>query len=167
MAQAQLQEKPETNARSDAGAKVTVGCKMPNGLIIRGYREVTVSIPVQNTGVMRDVKEFHWSGDTEKDQMTIFGTATPFGQMPKCLIIGGFAITSDVPKDLWDQWFAANRTGELVKRGLIFAFDRAADAQDHAKAHASTRSGLEPIDATAPAKKMPGELRGIEPSTVR
>ncbi len=162
MAQAQpsLNEHPSaaTKERSDAGAKVTVACKLPGGIVLRAYVESSESEAVLGGGT-REAKVFRWNGE----EATVFGVSVPFGQVPKCLIVGGYALTPNVPKDLWDNWLAANRNSDMVKHRLIFAHERADYAQDKAKEHEATRSGFEPIDPANPGKK----IRGIEKADIK
>lgn len=144
--------------RSDAGAKVTVACKLPAGLVLRGQKKVQEREAVLGGGV----REFDVWRPTGA-MVEILGTATPYGQAPKTLIIGGYALTHNVPKDLWDNWLEGNAEGSLVKNKIVFAYEKAADAQDAAKDHESTVSGFEPIDPENPGKKV----RGIEKATVK
>jgi hypothetical protein len=154
---ARAPEPPPPEA-SRSGAKVTVACKLPAGLVIRAHKLCRESEAVMGGGT-RDYDVYRWSGE-EKDEAHIFGNATPFGKAPKCLIIGGYALTPNVDKDIWDNWFEANRNGAMVKNGLIFAYEK----PDHAQAEALNRenvlSGMEPIDPDNPGKKV----RGIEKS---
>ena len=159
MAQVALQERaPGGHERSDAGAKVVVACKLPAGLMIRGYAKSQEREAVMGGGT-RDFEVFRWTGE----EAQIFGTATPFGMAPKCLIVGGYALTPNISKDLFDSWMAANKDGELVKKNLIFAFERAESTQAAAKEYTATLSGFEPIDPDNPGRK----IRGIEKSDVK
>lgn len=159
MAQAQAQaQQPANTERNQAGAKVTVACKLPAGLVIRGYVKTTEREQVLGGGT-RDYDVWRWSGEEQE----VFGPATPHGMAPKCLIVGGYALTHGVSKDLFDSWYAANKDGDLVKNRLIFAYERPEDAQAAAKDHRTTVSGFEPIDPDKPGLKV----RGIEKATVK
>lgn len=155
MAQQSSQQPQE---RSDAGANVTVACKLPAGIVMRGYTKRTEREAVLGGGT-REFDAFRWSGE----EAVIFGTAAPFGQAPKCQIVAGFAITPNVKKDLFDNWYAANKDGELVKRNLIFAYDSIDRVHGRARENEKALSGFEPIDPEAPEKKVKGIARGERP----
>jgi len=140
--------------RSDAGAKVCVACKLPAGLVIRGHDKRTEREAVMGGGT-REYDVYRWNGE----EAEIFGVAAPYGQAPKCLIVAGYALTHNVSKDLFDNWYAANKDGALVKNKLIFAYESADRAQACAKEHEKTISGFEPIDPENPGKKVRGIVK--------
>lgn len=144
--------------RNDAGAKVTIACKLPAGVVLRGQKKQTEREAVLGGGV-REYEAWRPTGE----QVEIFGTAVEFGKAPKTQIVFGYALTHNVSKDLWDNWFEGNKDSPLVKNKLIFAYEKAHDAQDAAKDHESTVSGFEPVDPENPGKKV----RGIEKATVK
>ena len=76
----------------------------------------------------------------------------------------GFGFTRDVPKALFDGWYADQISAgtDLVKNNLVFAessMERARSRADEWKP--STRSGMEGLD---PKNPMPGEAHKIEPT---
>ena len=134
---------------------VSVACKLPNGVILRGFRFETFQRPVIGGG-MREVKEAVQTGEVFK----INGNAAPYAQ-PLLDAEGNpiqleqsFAITRDVPKDFWDRWLEQNKDTPMVKHGLIFAAPAAKplELRAAAKAHRDNRHGLEPIDTHPDAK---------------
>ncbi len=42
------------------------------------------------------------------------------GQVP---IVAGYALTSGIDKDVWDEWWARNQDADIVKRGMILAHE--------------------------------------------
>ena len=65
-------------------------------------------------------------------------------------IVGGHGLTNGVPKDLFEAWLKKNHALQFVRNGLVFMHDNAKSAESIAKERRNTRSGLEPIDPTAP-----------------
>jgi hypothetical protein len=129
-------------------ATVSVGCKLPSGLILRrfewheetelgpiGSRTVRVSRPVAGS-------EFHIKGNAELNHMPA-GMIDRFGAN---LFPGGFAVTEGVPADLWSAWHEVMRDSQMCREGLIFALADPAEAAAEARTRASLRSGFEAID---------------------
>lgn len=133
------------------GGKVTVACKMPNGLMLRVFNEVEVSVPLFGGGT-KTVKEYQEVEGAPRVQ--IKGTAVAFGQTPRAAMAGGYALTPNVDAEFWEQWLAQNRTSDMVRNNLIFATKQPAQARDKAKEQAGIKSGLEPLN---PAMKQKGE----------
>jgi hypothetical protein len=131
---------------------VTVACKLPHGLVLRVFNMVEAQEPVMGGG-FRKVKV----AQERPERAEIKGWAHPQNHAPKAPLIGGFALTAGVDKDLWDTWKTQNAESDLVKNGLIFAHEKADSVQDQAKDQRALRSGLERLDP----KKLP---RGIEKS---
>jgi hypothetical protein len=71
---------------------IVVACKLPNGLDIGGFV----------------LKGAH---SAMLDQTTLKPMGT--GQ------IGGYAITHDVPDDVWERWLRDNRNSPIVTNGLV------------------------------------------------
>ena len=126
---------------SSAGAKVTVACKLPHGLILRLFEMESANEPVMGGGY-REVKRARQTGSTVR----VNGNAVPFGVRPDHPIVAGYALTHGVDKDFFDEWMKQNRDSDIVKNHLVFAYERAESARDAAKDHAKQRSGLEPIE---------------------
>ncbi len=102
--------------QSNSTATVTVGCKLPHGLLL----DITQHGEPQ--------ARFRVKGSNS------------------AAIIGGFGITPGVPKDLWDRWVAKNAQLEFVRKGLIFAYEKSDATRGQAKDNAELSNGLEPID---------------------
>lgn len=141
-----------------AGGKVTVACKVPNGIIIRAFEWNEEDVPVFGGGVKREQV-----ARPTGEQIKINGPAYPFGTLPRWRIIAGYAMTEGVDVDLWKIWLQQNKKSALVTGNQINAFEKTADAEAWAKECRGVRSGLEPINpGTVKDKKgreIPADLR--------
>ncbi|NTA27404.1 hypothetical protein [Allorhizobium ampelinum] len=126
---------------------VTVACKIPNGLILRVFNMVEHDEPVMGGGT-KTTKRAHQLGQS----VTIKGPATPFGQAPKVVTAGGYAINTGIDADFWNAWIEQNKDHEAVKSGLIYSMARQDSASKEAESRASVKSGLEPLDPEKPMK---------------
>lgn len=141
---------------------VTIALKHPHGIILQAY-EMVDSGEVTPHGY-RSMKIAQQVGAP----FTLNGNAVSIealksGRMPEHQIVGGFALTPGVPRDLWENWFSANKNGDLVKNGLIRALGTENDARDYARQNAAIESGLEGIDPADPGKRT--GIRRIERGT--
>ena len=137
---------------------VSVACKMPNGLILREMSREDTQEPVLGGG-MRSVTYHRPTGE----QVAIKGTSGVYGQPAPILTAGGFRITKDVPKAIWDSWYEHNQKSDMVRNGLIFASEKYEDTKAFAREHESAMSGLEGIDQNNPGKHVRGIVRGDKP----
>jgi hypothetical protein len=134
---------------------VSVACKMPNGLILRGMDRTIVPELVQGGGV-REVVCFVPNGE----QIVLGGTSARVGDpRPPLLTASGYRVTPNVPKQLWDDWYAANKNSDLVRNRIVFASEKAEDVQAFGRQHDTVVTGLEGIDPRNPQK----HVRGIAP----
>jgi hypothetical protein len=120
---------------------VTVACKLPNGLILRGFRMDSVYESVMGGG-QREVKIAHEVGEP----VYINGNAHLQNEAPNCEISNGAALTHGVDKDFWDLWLSQNKDHLAVKNGLIFAHEKPVNATAEAREKAGVKSGLERLD---------------------
>lgn len=130
---------PRTNEPA-TGATVTVALKHPNGIVIQAQEQGEAHEPVMGGGT-RPIKVWRGVGK----QYVINGAASSFGEAPKHLVIGGYAMTPGIPKDVWENWRETHGDSPLLQNGLIFAHESAGHSEGHAKDGAALRSGLEPI----------------------
>ena len=146
-----------TTKTGHAGQKVTVACKVPNGIVIRAFEWKEEYVPVFGGGVKLE-KVARPTGD----QVLIHGPATAFGEQPKVLVVGGYALTPNVDAELWEIWLEQNKNSDLVKKNQVTAYERDG-AAGFAKEHASTRSGLEPVNPgivkDKDGKERPADVR--------
>lgn len=126
---------------------VSVACKMPNGLQLRNFEMTSRQEPVMGGGT-REVKFAAHTGES----VTVYGPATPFGQAPRCLIVGGYAITPGIDADFFAKWLKDNAESDIVKNRVVFAHEKNDVTTDKAKAQAEVKSGMEPVDQNNPGK---------------
>jgi hypothetical protein len=118
-------------------ALISVGCKLPQGLIIElGYKIVP-------GGVERgpDYQQIQLAGANQHS--TIVGTLR--SPSPRDLRPG---ITNNVDEALFDAWMKAHANTNIVKNGLVFKAKNAGEATAKAADIAQKPSGLEAIDPT-------------------
>ena len=132
--------------KSSAGAKVTVACNIPSGIRIRPYRMVPATEPVMGGGV-RETQRAEPIGEG----VLIKGPGHEIDKAPRAAIVGktdlaqGYAITTGVDKDLWDNWYSYNKDSQLIRNRCVFAFEKRNDTLAMARESEGTLSGLEPF----------------------
>lgn len=144
-------------SKGKAGGRVTVACKLPHGLLLRVFRMIEQHEPVMGGGT-RTSKVAQQMGEAVR----INGCRVPHGETAPFIIAGGYALTPNVDSDLFDLWIEQNKDADAVKNNLIYAHARQDGAQDWAREHKATRSGLEPINPDKRAKD-PRMVKGIKP----
>jgi hypothetical protein len=146
-----------------SGDTVVVACKLPAGVILRVFRmEDRETILAAGSRVVEKIAVPF--GQT----VTIRGNAVDPAQLMQGVfpehVFGqtGYALTHDVPREIWDLWYEQNKESDLVRNGLIFAHATERSARDQARDGAKLLSGLEPIDPKDPGAKT--AMRGaIQP----
>lgn len=138
---------------------VTVACKLPHGLMLRAFRQ-----PAEAAKRLADGRPDPMTPAAELDEalgsFVLNGFSFPQGEAPTALLSGGYAITSGVPKNLWDAWLAQNAGSDLVRNKLVFAHEKADAAMGFSREHAENKSGLERIDPTKPSRGIATATRG-------
>lgn len=125
-----------------------IACKMPNGLILRLFEWVEREVPVMGGG-MRLVRQARETGA----RVTINGPAHPFGVSPLAKVVGGYALTYNVPAEFFDKWMEQNHDTDLVKNKIIFAQPTIDRVEAQAYEQRTVRSGMEPL-----ARDTSGEM---------
>lgn len=146
------------------GETVVVGCKIPNGMVLHLDRMVEFKQPILGGGVekgeiaQRLPDTFRLNGNSV--------ALNPDGRVTEIdhRIIGGYGITTGIPRDFWDRWLAANKDADYVRNRLVFAVGDEERAVSVAREQAEIRSGLEPIDRNNPGAAAP-DLRRIQQGT--
>lgn len=154
---------PAVQTARSSDKTVTVACLVPNGLVLQLQREVEWEEETRNATIKR--KRF----DKVGKRYVVAGPAYPNGQVPdgfpdKPPIAGGYALTSGIPAEFWEQWLHQNRSASYVERREIFAASAMESVRDEAKELKDTRSGFEPIDRSLDYKKdprLPGPVPGV------
>jgi len=134
----------DKNGTPDHTQTVTVCCKWPNGLILQ--LSEFAQVDEQTSSGVRSVRLSHRVGP----QVHIKGYATPWGQLPKGPIVGGYALTHGVSREFWEMWCQQNAGCDLLKNEILFAHVQPASVESFAKSNESLRNGVEPIDPNAP-----------------
>lgn len=154
-------EAKKAGGAKTTGETVTVACKMPNGIEIRGMVEATRSVPLHGGG-MRDEKYFKHDGRVVK----IYGPAKPFGQEARTRVVGGYALTDGVDAELFAQWIRDNKELPAVQEGMIFAMSNIEDAAQESRGNARLKSGLEPLNPNGDHRQPQPMETGIGEVTV-
>jgi len=95
------------------------------------------------------VPEFHQFG---KDYM-VYGPSHPQNAGPHCTIIGDYAITPNIPAEVWKLWLSQHRDDMMVINRMIFA-NSSSKIAGQAKEHRELKSGLERLDSQKLPKAM-------------
>ncbi len=133
---------------------VVIGCKVPNGIIMREFKMVERTIKIHGMVSTEELAQ-----ETGK-RFTVRGPALAFGQIPNIPIAGGFALTPGVPADLARTWFKQNADSDIVQNQLIFMESTVERAQARAVELSSIKSGLESLDpANLPREFTKGKTR--------
>lgn len=121
---------------------ITVGCKLPNGIVLHLDEMVDDYEPVMGGG-SRKIKVAKRLPMT----VTLNGAAVPVGTpLPKHQISYGAGLTHGVDAEFFDKWLEANKEAPFVKNKLVFAATGRDSAEDQAKELEAVKTGLEPLD---------------------
>lgn len=135
---------------------VTVACKMPMGLILRTFEMRETTQLSQAGAAMKVPMAF-----PEERKHFVRGPSHPQNQAPKAELREAFALTPDVPADLWNKWLEQNADSDIVRNGLIFAAGDDKSVKAQANDHRKQMSGLERLDP----KAMPDGLAPADKPT--
>ncbi len=119
-------------------ATVSVGCKLPHGLMLQLY-----SAPKDNKPAKALGKPVRIAGANQNYTET--GLIVPKG---------AFGLTDGVDKAFMDKWMHDNRDMEAVTQGLIFVHDKDVSVRAEGKARKEQMTGFEGKDP----KKLPADL---------
>lgn len=120
---------------------VTVGCKLPAGIYMQGYKMEKTQEPILGGG-FRDVPIAVPHGPRVK----INGNAAPQGSVPQGLTEGGYVLTHNVPKETADAWMAANKDSDMVRNKLIIVNEKPESVAAQSRNNHSVLSGLERLN---------------------
>jgi len=96
-----------------------------------------------------------WWSDHQKQQ------ARRRTKTPPIAMEGGYALTHNVPEDVWNKWLEDNKGSDMVKKRLVFAATTADRVDGMIDDNVQTMSGLEPIDPDKP----PTDVRRVQPAS--
>jgi hypothetical protein len=126
------------------GDTVTVGCKLPNGLLLRVFKMVEGTEPVLGGGT-RKTKTAVQAGETVKINGFALPRGPDFDPDRAHLVVGGCGLTHGVDADFFHEWMGQNKDSDIVKNGLIFAHASSESARAEATEKKAEVSGLEPL----------------------
>ena len=130
-----------------ASKTVTVGCKLPHGLLLRLFEMAEKTVDVIGGG-QRVVKEAINAHAVDK-VVKINGYAVPHGMRSDVAVVGGdtgFALTLGVDREFFEHWLDQNKDTDMVRKGFIFAAGGEQSARDSAKEKKALKNGMEPLD---------------------
>lgn len=132
---------------------ITVGCKLPHGLIIH------LAPPVIGTVVALNGRKY--------DQLGEHGPSVRLHGMNSRTktIIGGYGLTQ-VPKDYWDQWVKENPKHPYLQNGLLFAHENRDVIEGLSTEYESLKTGLEGLDPLKPGPNLKPENYEGMPKTM-
>ena len=144
-------------AATTGGATVSVASKLPMDLIIQLHDFKQSSEPVMGGGV----REFKIAVKRVNAPVYVLsGNSYAQNKGPHQQLIGGYAITHDIPKAFWDEWLEQNKYADFIVNGLIFAHGDSASVKAEVAEKEKVKSGLERLDPT----NLP---KGVETSDLR
>lgn len=115
---------------------VTVGCKLPHGLILQ-LRESSKT----NEGVISN----------------FIGEPVIVAGANSAAVIGGHGITPDVDKEFFDKWLDQNKAAPFVTKKLIFAHEKEGSVKAQATEQATNPTGFEGVDPSNPGAGLKPE----------
>lgn len=137
--------------QTTAQRTVTVACKIPMGIVLREFKMQPTREQTPN-GV-RDIE----IGAATGREVRINGCAIVPNQYRKDaagntvqITAGGYALTPDVPADVWESWLAFNRDSPMVQNRMIFAAGRRGEVEAIARENETRRSNMEPMTPATP-----------------
>jgi hypothetical protein len=135
-------------AESQTPRVFTVACKLPHGIKIRGYEKRTERVNVMGGGT-REIEIWRPVGK----YIRIKGPNVPLQFRALVEIIGGYAITSGVPADVFEQFMEHNQDSDFVRNDMIYGHEQRGRVISWAKERESLKTGFEPLDVTMRSKE--------------
>lgn len=133
---------------------LTVGCKIPSGLVLQVYEMADHDEPVMGGGV-KVIKRAKQIGPSVK----LNGCARRLGYDTPHDIRGGVGLTYGVDADFFAKWLEQNKDEPYVTKGQVFAQPTEKNPREigaQIKDHRSLKSGMEPLDPN----NLPPEFKG-------
>jgi hypothetical protein len=136
---------------------VTVACKLPHGVWLRVFKTEDWDEPVMGGGYRKTTRAV----ELAEHRVLIGGVAAPFGMSPASPMSFGYALTHNVPAQVWEKWVEDNRDSDIVRKKLIFAFAKDADVIAATREHETVKSGLEPLDPHNLPREFQAKRTGV------
>lgn len=133
---------------------VTVGCRLPSGLMLEVGLQRTVNggphnRPVAAVRRLSNYRSFTLRGtNAHTAPMRAQGIQVPSVLSPQPFI------NSNVPKDLWEQWKKENSASPLLRRNEIYEVKNGGDANSQAAAIDALATSPTPLTPIDRGKKM-------------
>jgi hypothetical protein len=135
-------------AESQTPRLFTVACKLPQGIKIRAYQERTEQQPVMGGGV-REVTVWRPVGK----YIRIKGPNVPLQFRALVETVGGYALTSGVPADVFEQFMEHNKDSDFVKNDMIYGHEQRGRVVAWAREREGLKTGFEALDVTMKSKE--------------
>lgn len=151
--------KPQAQAPAPKPATsfVTVACKFPTGVVLQLCVKEDYLEEGLNGSRMR--VRYSKSGATHLAR----GPAAPVGQIPRGYqrpeVVGGYALTRNIPAEFWDAWLEQNKDNPLVVNHMIMAHGKRSTVVGEAREQRAILSGFEPMNPDGDPR-MPKPLLG-------
>jgi len=143
--------------RDQSGDKVTVACRLPNGIVMQLFKKGSMLVPVLGHGdAMRRVEMM--VPDPERPPITAVGWRGPDGKRAHGTV-AGYGLTPNVPLGFWESWLEQNEKQPYVVNKLVFV--HSTDTAGMARAHKGTDSGLEPLNMRREDKIVNGRVVSV------
>ena len=140
-------------------ATVTVGCKIPNGLILRNFVMQKVNEARAGGGFMEIERAVLVGGTVE-----IKGPAVRVGESSPTVVVNGAALTHGVDADFFNAWLLANKDSAMVQNHMVFAHEKHEQVTARAREFKGELSGLQPIVPNSD-KRLPRSSSNVAVST--
>lgn len=144
-------EAPAVKTSQKSAKFMTVACKIPNGLVLQLCRKTTY-LEDTPSGTRERARY-----DKVGERHVVAGPAYPNGPVPrgfppKPMIVGGYALTPNIPRDFFEEWMHQNKDAPFVVNKMIYGYATLDEAREVSKDNRKTLSGFEPL-AQAEADK--------------
>lgn len=138
-------------------ATVSVGCKIPCGLVLRLFemRDVDQQFSLGGEVGVRTIRQ---AFAREGVEVTLKGFARQVGKDSPHEVFGGAGITHGVDEEFFDEWLRQNASSDIVKKGLVFAQARPHELTAQIKDHVTLKSGMESYDPSNPIPEFKGKI---------
>lgn len=131
---------------------LTVGCKLPNGLVLQVFDMEEHAVPVLGGGTKMEKRAVPAKAGM---RLKLNGWARRPNDPFRHPIMHGVALTHNVDADFFNEWLRQNRDSDVVKNGVVFAATKDSEVAAQAKDKATLRSGFEEVDRD----NLPEEFR--------
>lgn len=137
----------------DGADTVTVYCRLPHGIQLQ--RQEKVSYMEQTPNGAREAHRFVPVGEPFKIEGNAMGRGLDSEKTALKRIIAGFAVTENVPADLWRAFVEQRKGLDALTRRDIYAVAKPSDNDAKRSEASAVPTGLEPIDPAKMKKDFP------------